>query len=405
MGSRSKRNNKNKRRTDIFKLSIIMALILVLAAGAVIILMKQSGSTSSIPQGAGKNTGTTAEPEKTPPPKQAESTPEAGVPETPAKKDTNVLLSAVGDCTIGTDTKFNQSTSLPVVVQKHDNDLSYLFSNVSSIFKNDNITIANLETTFTNSSSRRDKNAEVQYSFKGDPELAKSLVLGSVEAVNVSNNHIYDFGDEGFKDTLDTLKAENVAYFGEGNQWVTEVNGVTFGFLGYQGWSADSSFLKKLKNDITALKTKASVVVVTFHWGVERSYTPNDVQQKLAHYAVDCGADLIIGHHPHVVQGIEKYKDRFICYSLGNFCFGGNSNPSDKDTFIFQADFKFQDKKLNSIGVKAIPCRISSVSSYNDYRPTPMTGDNKSKLLKKLNGLSTNIGFEISDNFNYSAVK
>ena len=156
-----------------------------------------------------------------------------------------------------------------------------------------------------------------------------------------------------------------------------------------------------MKADILALKDNNNVVIINFHWGNENQYSPIDAQKQLARFAIDNGADIILGHHPHVIQGIEQYKNRIIAYSLGNFCFGGNSNPKDKDTFIFQSDFKFTNDNLTSIGVRVIPCSISSVDYKNDYCPTPLKGDAKTNLLRKLNDLSPNSGFKISDEFFY----
>ena len=320
---------------------------------------------------------------------------------TPIVEETNIILSAVGDSTIGTDPKFYHATSLPAMVQQNNNDPSYLFSNVAHIFKEDDITIANLETTFTTATEKRDKGHKVQYHFKGDPELASSLVSASIEGVNLSNNHIYDYGQKGFDDTIDTLENLNVNYFGEEYKWVTEAKGIKFGFLGYQGWAASDSLLETIKNDIESLKKEVDIVVVSFHWGIERETTPNELQKTLAHYSIDNGADLIIGHHPHVIQGIEYYKGKYINYSLGNFCFGGNSNPTDKDTYIFQADFKFKDKKLSSVGIRVIPCSVSSVKNRNDYRPTPLAGDEKLRLLDRINSYKMNLDFELTDSFQY----
>jgi hypothetical protein len=317
----------------------------------------------------------------------------------PIIKDTNteVLMSAVGDCTIGTDTKFNYETSLPAMVVKQDKDFSYLFKNVSSIFRTDDVTIANLETTFTDSTDKENK----QFTFKASSDYAKSLPLGSIEGVNISNNHIYDYKQKGFEDTKLALENVNVNYFGEGSKWVTKIKEQSFGFLGYRGWSLDKVFLSKLKEDITELKKTNSVVIINFHWGSENQYYPIEAQKELAYYAIDNGADIILGHHPHVIQGIEQYKNRIIAYSLGNFCFGGNSNPKDKDTFIFQSNFKFTNNSLTSIGIRVIPCSISSVSYRNDYCPTVLKGDAKVNLLTKLNKLSADAGFKISDDFFY----
>ncbi|MBC2581482.1 CapA family protein [Clostridium sp. DJ247] len=314
--------------------------------------------------------------------------------------ETYILLSSVGDCTLGHDDKFAYGNSLPAALKKNNNDYSYFFKNVADIFKNDDITTANLETTFTDASVK----AEKQFTFKAPKEYSKSLTLGSIEAVNVSNNHIYDYLTKGFKDTIGALKNEGVNYFGEGYKWITEVNGNKIGFLGYRGFSDDNDFLKKMKADIEDLKSKGYVVVINIHWGEENSYHPNNVQKHIAHYAIDHGADLILGHHPHVIQGIEKYKDKFIAYSLGNFAFGGNMNPRDKDTYILQSKFMFKNYELVSYGIKVIPCSISSVIYINDYCPTPLTGDRKKDVLDKLNKLSNNLGFNLGDEFVFSNI-
>lgn len=313
------------------------------------------------------------------------------------KTNTEVLLSAVGDCTLGTDSKFNYATSLPAMVSNSNKDYSYYFKNVYSIFSNDDVTIANLETTFTDSNDK----AEKQFNFKASGDFAKSLTLGSIEGVNLSNNHIYDYKEKGFTDTKLALAKERVKYFGEGSKWITKIKDQSFGFLGYRGWSLDKSFLNTVKEDILELKKSNSVVIINFHWGNESEYYPIDAQKQLARFAIDNGADIILGHHPHVIQGIEQYKNRIIAYSLGNFCFGGNSNPSDKTTFIFQSNLKFTNNKLTAIGVRAIPCSISSVEYKNDYCPTPLKGDAKINLLSNLNKLSQNSGFKISDEFFY----
>lgn len=313
----------------------------------------------------------------------------------PEVADYEVIISSAGDSTLGYDDRSAFRNSLPDVLARNNNDLSYIFQNVKHIFKADNITTVNLETTFTEFKKKADK----QFTFKGSASYAKILTLGDIEGVNISNNHIYDYLQQGFNDTLSALEAEKVNYFGEGHKWIKEVEGVKVGFLGYKGYWYDKASLKKLSDDIEALDREVDFIVVNFHWGVEGAYTPNGTQKYLAHYAVDKGADLIVGHHPHVIQGIENYKGRIIAYSLGNFAFGGNKNPKDKDTFILQVKLKFNYGDLSDYQLKVIPCSISSVSHINDYKPTPMTGSKKEALLKKLNGLSSNLDFSISDKF------
>jgi poly-gamma-glutamate synthesis protein (capsule biosynthesis protein) len=311
---------------------------------------------------------------------------------------TEVLLSAAGDCTIGTDTNFWGDT-LPVVFQKKNNDYSYFFKNVLHIFNTDDLTMVNLETTFTSATEKRDKGDAVQFHFKAPPHYVKILTEGSIEAVNIANNHIYDYNKVGFEETKKTLEEEGIDYFGEGKKWITTIKGQKFGFLGYQAWYISNEFQKKIKNDIEELKNQGCVVIINFHWGIERNLYPVEYQKDLAHFAIDNGADLIIGHHPHVIESIEQYKGKFIAYSLGNFCFGGNSNPSDKRSFILQSKFKYKNNELTSIGIKVIPCRISSVESPNDYCPTPFSGDDKTAFFNSINEISPNAGFTIDDNF------
>jgi poly-gamma-glutamate synthesis protein (capsule biosynthesis protein) len=129
-------------------------------------------------------------------------------------------------------------------------------------------------------------------------------------------------------------------------------------------------------------------VIVSFHWGIETAHYPNSTQKTLAHHSIDEGADLVIGHHPHVLQGIESYTGGLIVYSLGNFCFGGNRNPKDKDTMIFTHTFAFDGDtlerrpELESTGVT--PCSVSSVTNRNDFRPTVLEGDDASRIAERL---------------------
>ena len=142
----------------------------------------------------------------------------------------------------------------------------------------------------------------------------------------------------------------------------------------------------QIKTNIQSLKDKgADIVVCAFHWGVELSDTPDENQVTLAHFAIDNGADLVIGHHPHIIQGIESYKGKYIAYSLGNFCFGGNTSPTETDTIIFQADVTLDaGRNVTGTSIKAIPCSITSDSSTNNYQPQLLTGDSAQTTLQKL---------------------
>ena len=128
----------------------------------------------------------------------------------------------------------------------------------------------------------------------------------------------------------------------------------------------------------------ANAVVVFYHWGIERDYSANDDQRELAKFSIDSGADLVVGSHPHVIQGVEEYNGKQIVYSLGNFCFGGNKNPSDTDSMIYSITMNFSDGKFTSETHEIIPCSITTSSSRNNYQPTILEGDEKQRVLDKI---------------------
>lgn len=292
----------------------------------------------------------------------------------------SITVSVVGDCTLGTDENFNYSRSLNAYYEKYGAE--YFLKNVKSIFETDDLTIANLEGTFTNSTSRVDKT----YAFKGPAEFVNILTSSSVESVTVANNHSRDYGAQSLTDTKATLDAAGVIHFGYDETSVVDVKGVKVGLIGIYELIDHTGRAQQVKDHIAKVKSEgADVIIVIFHWGIERDAAPNAHQTMLARLAIDEGADLVCGHHPHVLQGIEVYKGKNIVYSLGNFCFGGNSNPSDKDTMIFQQTFTLTKDGLKENNVtNVIPCSLSSEKNRNNYQPTPATGSEAERILKKI---------------------
>lgn len=299
----------------------------------------------------------------------------------PEPKKVSITISAAGDCTLGSDINYISGQSFMNEYKKQQ-DYGYFFENVKEVFDKDDLTIVNLETTFTEATERANK----KFRFKGDPEFTNILKEGSIEAVNIANNHSRDYLQKGYDDTIENLKSAGIDYFGYDNKSIKDVNGIMVGMIGYEGWNERQSLKDEIFNSVNELKENgAQLVIINFHWGVERQNYPNKTQKTLARYSIDAGADLVIGHHPHVIQGIEEYKGKNILYSLGNFCFGGNKNPSDKDTFIFQQTFNFEDGELIIDNEKnIIPCSISSVDNRNDYKPTISEGQAKQKILDRL---------------------
>lgn len=307
--------------------------------------------------------------------------------ETPEVQETTITISAAGDCTLGTDEGFNYKRSFK---GKYDavQDPAYFFQNVQPVFAQDDLTIVNMEGTLTEETTREPK----QFAFKGDAEYAKILTAGAVETANLANNHSFDYGKKSYEDTITALEAEGISSFGYERTAVMDIKGVKVGLAGVYELAEHIDCKQDLLDNIASLKEQgAQIIIVSFHWGQEKENVPNDVQVELAHTAIDNGADLVLGHHPHVLQGIEEYKGKNIVYSLGNFCFGGNSAPRDMDTMIFQQTFTVKDGKLQEDNVTNIlPCKISSAyeEGYNNYQPILAEGEQKEKIFERLSEYS-----------------
>ena len=298
-----------------------------------------------------------------------------------------LTLSVVGDCTLGTDETFDYDTSLNAYYENYGAD--YFLQNVKDIFSTDDLTIANFEGTLTDSDEREDKT----FAFKAPASYASILTGGSVEAVNTANNHSHDYGEQSFDDTLAALDDAGIVHFGYDETAVMDVKGIKVGLVGIYELYDHLEREQQLKDNIAKVKADgAQLIVVIFHWGNETETVPDSNQTTLGRIAIDEGADLVCGHHPHVLQGIETYKGRNIVYSLGNFCFGGNSSPSDMDTMIYQQTFTIDADGVKKDNVtNIIPCSISSAAydGYNNYQPTPAEGDEATRILGKINERSS----------------
>ena len=306
-------------------------------------------------------------------------------------KTVSFTISAVGDCTFGTDENFAYEGSMPA---KYDEvgDFNYFFENVKSVFEADDLTIVNFEGTLTDSTTREDK----QFAFKADKSYAEILTDGFVEAANLANNHSKDYGEQSYNDTMDALDEAGITNFGYDRVAIKKVKGIKVGLVGTYVLADGLGVKDSMEKNIQDLKDEgAQVIIASFHWGEEKAEYPNDVQVELAHAAIDAGADLVLGHHPHVLQGIEQYKGKNIVYSLGNFCFGGNMYPSDMDTMIFQQTFTLKGGKLQEDNVtNIIPCSISSAEDYNNYQPTPAAGEKETEILNKITQRSQGLSNE-----------
>lgn len=290
---------------------------------------------------------------------------------------TELLLTFTGDCILGTDEFFAWDTGFNAYYEMYGPE--YFLDNVRDIFRKDDLTIINMEGTLTEETTRLDK----QFAFKGDPEFVDILASSSIEAANVANNHSHDYGEQSFLDTVDLLEKNDIKTFGYDDTTVITVKNVKVGFFGIYELDDHLARIPQVKSNIARLEEDgADIIVAVFHWSNELVTVPDENQVTLAHLAIDEGADVVVGHHPHVVQGIDTYKGKTIAYSLGNFCFGGNTHPTEMDTMIFQQKFMVDaHKEIIDSEINVIPCSVSSEISFNNYQPTVLTGTEAQRVL------------------------
>ncbi|MBQ8806361.1 MAG: CapA family protein [Bacteroidaceae bacterium] len=331
-------------------------------------------------------TSLSTEPSTTPPTTEPPATePEPTEPPTePEPHPEYFTLTFVGDCTLGTMPDWESYSGCFNNIVK--DDYKWPFANVIQYFESDDCTFINLESVLADSGKPETK----KFTFKGPVSYINILTQNSVEFANLSNNHTYDFGEEGYQSTIQALSTASVAYTGREEYTVyTTTNGLKIGVYGVYFALNEAD----MKADVQAMKDAgAEIIVAAVHWGIEKDYDANSDQIEIAHKLIDAGVNIVWGHHPHVLQPIEKYNNGIIYYSLGNFSFGGNHNPSDKDTAVLQQQIiRDVDGSIKLGELTVIPCSVTSVTNYNDFKPTPMAEDSEShqRVLKKLGLLSS----------------
>lgn len=291
-----------------------------------------------------------------------------------------ITISAAGDVTLGNHQAQDYGGSF---IQMYDQKgEAWFLQNVKYIFDADDMTIVNFEGVLTYSDDMQPKD----YNMKGDPSYIHILTEGSVEAVSFGNNHRLDFKEQGSQDTVACFEEAGIVYAYDKITGIYETKGIRIGIVSVNEASQGAAVEKYLEEGIRSLKEEGvHLIIACCHWGIERDNYPEDYQKELGKKCIDWGADLVLGSHPHVLQGIEVYQGKFIVYSLANFCFGGNRNPADKDTMIFQQTFTFRDGvKGDELEARVIPCTVSSVSNRNDFCPTPAEGEEFDRILQRI---------------------
>ena len=287
-----------------------------------------------------------------------------------------ITLTATGDFTVGGDSR-KSSNIWDTELKKHNGDYQFAMKNIRDVLLADDLTIVNFEGTLTESTYVPSSKKNNQFLFSAPPEYVNMLTENGVEAVALENNHTMDHGEDAYIETQTHLTNAGVVWSGGGELGVIEVKGIQIAMLSYLCIDRYDQLWDTVPADIQAAKEQYPLVIVNFHWGNELMYYPTDNQIKMGRLAVDSGADLVLGHHSHRIQPIEYYNGVYICYSLGNFCFAGNSKPSDMTSYLFQTRFRIREtedgQQITNEGFIIIPIRISSRTDRNDFIPTVLT--------------------------------
>ena len=295
-----------------------------------------------------------------------------------------ITLTAAGDCTLGGCLKHDTYKVFKKYVD--ENGYDYFLKNVKDLFASDDLTVVNLEGPLTDVGTMTTKSG---ICFRGDPEWTAILTGASVELCNYANNHNLDMGQEGFDRTLQSLDDAGLGYCVYDKVYHTTIKGVRVTALGFDKWANKQD---EVVAAVQRERADCDLLIVNFHWGREMHYEAMSDQKSMGHAIVDAGADLVIGTHPHVFGGVELYKGKYIAYSLGNFCFGGNTVPSDQRAMIFQQQFIVEDGQVSDGGINIIPCLVSGNPKKNDFQPYILAAKEGTALLKKIARYSINMG-------------
>lgn len=302
--------------------------------------------------------------------------------------EADVVISAVGDIML-------DGTARPVMKEQ---GYDYPFVKMLPYFTGAQIIFGNVEGPLTD---RGTPEPDKTFVFRSPPaKVGAALRAAGFNVVSLANNHTLDYGADGLIQTIETLDEVNILHAGAGTDLMaarqpalTQANGLKVAILAYSMTLPENFFAgtnkagtafgheAQVRADIVAAREKADIVLVSFHWGQEGKTTLRDYQVRLGHVAIDAGASAVIGHHPHILQGIEQYKNGVILYSLGNFTFGSYSMNSARSAV---AQLRFRNARLQS--VRLFPINVNNFEVQ--FQPQPLTGAAADAVIDELRMLS-----------------
>lgn len=290
-----------------------------------------------------------------------------------------IVLTLGGDCVLGTREKWkgNPDTFDAVIAEK---GYTWCFEKIAEPFQSDDTSLVNLEGTLQEGSEGHQRGK--QYTFRGEPGYTEILKAASIEQVNIANNHYIDFGRPGRESTRAALEAAGIAYSGYTYRYIFEKDGYKIGFAGCR----ETTWLERktpMYNDLKALKKAGcDVIVYSCHWGKEYSPTHNRTQERMADYAIRHGADIVVGTHPHCVQGVERRGGGVVLYSLGNLVFGGTHEMTTFDALVVRATLSFGENGYEGVTLRLLPVLTSGDRPKNDFRPVWAEGEDFERILQ-----------------------
>ena len=287
-------------------------------------------------------------------------------------------VTLAGDTTLGsTDDLRKRDDCFERVAE--EKGYGWFFSGLTDLFATDDLTLVNFEGTLTEATEKKEK----KFNFKGPAEYTDILTLGSVEAVTIANNHTLDYGTQGREDTIANLEGAGITVSGNGILGVYEKDGVKVGMTGYCFPYTDGK--KDNSADVEALREMGcQIVIASFHWGSEYREDFTAEQRNIGRAAIKAGADIVVGHHPHIVQGIERYEDSYILYSVGNLVFGGNVDPDDRDAYAARVTFTVHEDHAEAPQVTIVPLRLTALEDGTDYRPVIAEGEEADRIVNRI---------------------